>query len=129
MERGVAELKEMLEQERAEKTQLMDHNEDNKMLINKLSKEYEVTKRRLTDELAGKREKDAKHRAEMDRLRVEIDKLQSHMVEPMVMDMDILLLKTKKEFETTHNNELAEFQDRIDKLQEERDEYKRNLEF
>lgn len=133
-ERDIAELKELLEQERAEKEQLMDHNEDNKMLINKLSKEYEVAKKKLTEELVDRRERRVKYDAEMERLRVEIDKrqreieeMQAQAIEPQ--DMDILRLKAKKEFETQHALELEEKQTIINQIKEERDELRRNLEF
>lgn len=134
LERDIAEFKEMLEQERAEKNQILDHNEDNKMLINKLSKELDVAKKKLTEELVDKRERRVKYDAEMDRLRQEIERrqqeienMQAQAIEPM--DMDILKLKTRKEFENSHTMELEERQNIINKIKEERDELKRNLEF
>lgn len=134
LERDIAEFKEMLEQERAEKNQILDHNEDNKMLINKLSKELDVAKKKLTEELVDKRERRVKYDAEMDRLRQEIERrqqeienMQAQAIEPM--DMDILKLKTRKEFENSHAMELEERQNIINKIKEERDELKRNLEF
>jgi predicted nucleic acid-binding Zn-ribbon protein len=134
LERDISELKEMLEQERAEKGQLLDHNEDNKILIGKLNKELEVAKKKLTEELDEKRERRIKYDAEMSRLRQEIDRrqkesedIQAQSIEPM--DMDILRLKVRKEFETSHTIEMDDKQNIINKLKEERDELKRNLEF
>lgn len=134
LERDCSELKEMLEQERAEKSQLMDQYNDNKNLISKLSKELDVAKRKLTEELVDKRERRVKYEAEMERLRQEIERrqreiedVQATAVEPM--DMDIFRLKAKKEFENSHAMEMQERQNIIDQIKQERDELKRNLEF
>ncbi|CAI2364680.1 unnamed protein product [Moneuplotes crassus] len=133
-ERDIAELKEMLETERAEKSKLFEHNEDNKLLIGKLVKELDVAKKKLTQELMDKKERRDKYEAEMGRLRQEIERrhreiqdVQEQAVDPM--DMDILRVKIKKEFETNHSNELEEKQMIISQLKTERDEVRRELEF
>lgn len=124
MERENAEIREILERERAEKEQLMNHNEDNKNLISKLSKEYDVAKKKLTDELMDKKERRMKYEAEMQRLRDEIDRrqreieeMQSQAIEPV--DMDILRMKAKKEFETAHTIEMEEKNMQVSKLKRE----------
>lgn len=134
LEREISELKEMLEQERSEKAQLFDINEDNKVLISKLGKELEVAKKKLTEELVDKRERKLKYDAEAERLRHEIERrqkeieaIQTQAVEPV--DMDIFRIKTRKEFEAAHALEVEEKQNTINKLIDERNELKRELQF
>jgi len=133
LERDYSEVREMLEQERAEKEQLMGHNEDNKNLINKLSKEYEIAKKKLTEELVNKRERRLKYDEEIQRLRIEIDRrqkeiedMQGQAIEPM--DMEIFKMKMKKEIETSHRIEIEERNAMLERSKNERDDYKRSLE-
>jgi DNA repair exonuclease SbcCD ATPase subunit len=120
---------------------------NNKRLIERISKEFEVSKKKLTEELVDKRERRMKYDAEHTRLREEIDKrqkeievMQAQAIEPL--DMDILRMKARKEFEmaTTpiisiltpkmaHKVELEEKQEMYNKIKEERDELKRSFEF
>lgn len=133
-ERDIAELTQLLEAERAQKGKLLEHNEDNKNITAKLVKELDVARKKLTEELLDKKERRDKYEAEMGRLRQEIERrhkeieeVQAQSVDPM--DMDILRVKIKKEFETTHSNDLEEKQTIISQLKSERDELRRELEF
>ena len=86
------------------------------------------------EELVDKKERRGKYEAEMARLRQEIDRrhreieeVQAQSVDPM--DMDILRVRIKKEFETSHSMELEEKQIIIGQLKSERDELHRELDF
>ena len=133
LERDVSELKELLEQERAEKNQLLNHNEDNKLLIGKLNRELEVARKKLVEDVVNNNERKIKYEEEVSRLRHEIDKrqkeiedMQAQSIKPM--DMNILRMKMKEEFETSYALE-SEDKAMIAKLKEERDELRRNLQF
>jgi chromosome segregation ATPase len=133
LEREKAELKELVEQLNAEKDQLINLNEDNKTLVLKISKEYDVSKNKLTQELVDKIERRKKYDADIERLHHEIERrqkeiesLQAQAIEPM--DMDVFKLKIRKDYEAVHNSEMQEMQSLVDRLKEEINQSKREFE-